>query len=95
MEENTKKYLLESFIETSDHKHLYLKQSEARSLMDEGKYSSALDILKSLLKEKDECVPFEYTLYCDLEVCCREIKDYEKAYKYSQMAKTLFEEMQQ
>lgn len=90
-----KKYLVDYFVENSEKKSLYFTQNEARLLMVSGKYSDALNILKELLKEKEYSVPFEYTLYCDLEECYREIKDYENAYTYSQMSKRLFEEMQQ
>ena len=90
-----RKYLADYFIENSENKSLYFRQNEARVFMGNGKYPEALKILKELLKEKEFSIPFEYTLYCDLEECYREIKDYENAYTYSQMSKRLFEEMQQ
>lgn len=88
-----KKYLCDRFADWYD-RRLAVRRTEIHSLMESGKYAEALEGGRELLKEKSLGVPFEYTLYCDLEVCCRELKDYENAYKYSTMAKRLFEEMQ-
>ncbi len=90
-----RKYLIDRFIETSDRRTAVLKKNEVHSLMESGRYAEALEIGRRLLREKDLGVPFEYTIYCDLEICCRELKDYENAYKYSQISKKMFEEMQQ
>ena len=89
-----KKYLSDRFAEWCD-KRIAAKRLETHMLMESGRYADALDMGRELLKETSLGVPFEYVLYCDLEVCCRELKDFENAYKYSQMAKRIFEEMQQ
>ena len=60
-----------------------------------GRYREAIELYKGVLRDKVIGVPFEYKVYCDLEVCYRELKDFEGAYKYSQLAKKLFEDMQQ
>lgn len=90
-----RRYLIERFVELLGKKQIYSRIKESRELSEEGRYSEAMDINRELLKERDLGVPFEYMLYCELEVCFRELKDYENAYKYSQNAKRLFEEMQQ
>ena len=89
-----KKYLSDRFAECCD-KHIAQKKLETHTLMELGKYAEALETGRELLRERFIGVPFEYTLYCDLEICCRELKDFENAYKYSQLSKRLFEEMQQ
>ncbi len=93
--DEAKEYLLDCFVENSMQKELYKKRTEAHKAMGDGKYSEALAILKELMKEKTVDVPLEYGVYCDLETCFRELGDYENAYKFSQMAKSLFEAMQQ
>lgn len=90
-----KKYLISRFAETGDKKALAVKQSEIEQLMAAERYAEAEQQIKGLLKEKTLGVPFEYSLYCALEVCYRELKDYENAYKHSQIAKKMFEDMQQ
>ena len=90
-----KVYLTERFVEKTGCRALVNRQREARKLIDGEKYGEALEVLKDCLKEKDIAVPFLYTLYCDIEVCCSEVGDYENAYKYSQIAKKMFSEMQQ
>lgn len=90
-----KLYLFERFVELADKKTVYLRLKDARSLSDSGKYEEALEILRELLREKDIGVPFEYALCCEYEICCRELKDYENAYNYSQTAKRLLVDMQQ
>lgn len=90
-----RKYLIDRFIETSDRRQEVLEKNDAHILMENGRYAEALEKGRGLLRNNDLGVPFEYTLYCDLEVCCRELKDYENAYKYSQISKQMFEEMQQ
>lgn len=90
-----KAYLVGRFIERFADRELIDRHNEARRLIDGKKYESAMEILKDILRGKEPSVPFLYTVYCDLEVCCRELNDYENAYKYSQTAKRMFGEMQQ
>ena len=90
-----RKYLIDCFVEKSEKKHLYIKKDEVLSLIENKRYEEAALIISDMLKENGLPYPLEYTLYCGLEVCCRETKDFENAYKYSQISKTMFEDMQQ
>ncbi|MBE6643408.1 MAG: helix-turn-helix transcriptional regulator [Ruminococcaceae bacterium] len=90
-----KKCLTERFYVVLDKKDAVDRLKEAHSLSADGKYNEALERIKVLLREKGLGMPLEYAVYCELEVCCRELKDYENAYKFSQMSKNLLDEMQQ
>lgn len=90
-----RKYLIERFNNTSSKRAIIHELNKAKSYSEEGMYTEAVDVLKGLLKEKDLGVPFEYAVYNEYEICCRELKDYENAYKYSNLAKKLLDEMQQ
>ncbi|MBE6718752.1 MAG: helix-turn-helix transcriptional regulator [Ruminococcaceae bacterium] len=89
-----RKYLIDCFIEKSEKRHLYIKKNEIISVVENKKYKEALDLITDMLKENGLPFPLEYTLYCNLEICCRELKDFEGAYKYSQISKEMFEDMQ-
>ncbi len=90
-----KKFLRNLFIENSEQKVFFARQSEAREFIENGQFFEAREIIKELLNEKNIYIPLLYTLYCDIEICCREQKDFENAYNYSNIAKKLFEDMQQ
>ena len=65
---------------------LYAAHQRARSLMHERRRSDALAILHSLEERKGEegvSAYFLFRLYSDLEICYREGRDFERAYKYS------------
>ncbi len=89
------KVLRDYYIETSGHKHFFNKHNDARKLIEEEKFEKAAAVIKSVLKEKGLDVPLVYNLYSDLEICYREMKDFENAYDVSQKAKEIFNEMQQ
>ena len=90
-----RKYLIDRFNSTSSKRAIIYELNKAKSYSEEGRYTEALEVLKGLLKEKDLGVPFEYAVCNEYEVCCRELKDYENAYKYANWAKKLLEDMQQ
>ena len=85
----------ECYVETSGQKQIFGKANEAKKLIEEGKYDKAGSLIKGLLRERNLDVPLVYELYCDLEICYREMKDFENAYDVSQKAKQLFNDMQQ
>ena len=57
----------------------------ARILMDHGEYAEAHKILYKLLCGEDYGMPepMLYFVFCDLEICCKEIDDFKGAYEYS------------
>ncbi len=88
-------YLRSRFEKNSSCKTYYGMSAEAKILIEKCNYKKAGEILRDILKkEKGVDVPLIYTVYCDYEICCREQDDYENAYKSSQKAKMLFEQMQ-
>ena len=90
-----RKYLIDRFSNTSSKRAIIHELNKAKSYSEEGRYTEAVDVLKGLLKEKELGIPFEYAVYNEYEICCRELRDYENAYKYANLAKKLLEEMQQ
>lgn len=90
-----RKYLIDRFNNTSSKRAIIHELNKAKSYSEEGRYIEAVDVLKGLLKEKELGLPFEYAAYNEYEICCRELRDYENAYKYANLAKKLLEEMQQ
>ncbi len=57
---------------------------EATLAMEQGAYSEAYEKLhKILLNESLVAEPILYSIFCDLEICCREIEDFKGAYEYS------------
>lgn len=56
----------------------------AQCLMKQGAYGEAYEKLHGiLLGETTVPEPVLYFLFCDLEVCCRELEDFKGAYEYS------------
>lgn len=90
-----RKFLVDRFYEISGMRAALYELNKARSYSEEGRFTEAADVLKGLLREKNLGVPFDYAVYSEYEVCCSNLKDYENAYKYSNMAKKLLDEMQQ
>lgn len=63
----------------------YRLHLEARLLMERGEYKEAHGILHRLLFD-DSCElpePVMYFVFCDLELCCKELDDFKGAYEYS------------
>lgn len=57
---------------------------EAIRLMQEGDYQKAYESLHQILVSDDPVPkPMLYFVFCDLEICCREIGDFKGAYEYS------------
>lgn len=57
---------------------------EATLAMRRGEFVMANEALRALLtSEKSLPEPMLYFVFCDLEICCREIEDFKGAYEYS------------
>lgn len=57
---------------------------EARKKMGEKQYAEAYEHLHQILLGEDSVPePVLYFVFCDLEICCRELEDFKKAYEYS------------
>ena len=73
-----------SLMSVSDEASPYVLHYDARELMEEGDYARAYGKLHSiLLGDESLPEPVLYFVFCDLEICCREIGDFKGAYEYS------------
>ncbi len=62
----------------------YTEHINARVKIKYGNHNEAYHILKGLLSSDYNIpAPMLYFIFCDLEVCCRELSDYRGAYEYS------------
>ena len=62
----------------------YILHLEAMDAMKNGDYSLAYEDLHAiLLGDFPVPEPMLYFVFCDLEVCCRELQNFKKAYEYS------------
>lgn len=63
---------------------LYALHIEAMRYIKEERFAEAYDRLHKILIS-DEAIPepMMYYVFCDLEICCKEINDYRGAYEYS------------
>lgn len=79
------------FIDPSKYQHFtkvsegqYSEHIVAKLKMRSGHYNEAYHMLKKLLSSDAEIsAPMLYFIFCDLEVCCRELSDYRGAYEFS------------
>ena len=72
----------------------YYKHLMAKSLISERKYDEAFSYLSEILKT-DSAIPrpLLYSVFSDLEKCCKERDDFKGAYEYSSNKIRLFEKM--
>ncbi len=64
----------------------------AKTKMNSGHYTDAYHILKHILASDTNIpAPVLYFIFCDLEICCRELSDYRGAYEYSNDKTGMFE----
>lgn len=62
----------------------YSLHLEAKLLMQSRSYAEAYENLRTILHgELAVAEPMLYYVFCDLEICCREIEDFRGAYEYS------------
>ena len=70
--------------EAVDNENVYGSHIKALIHMDKKEYSLAYNYLHNILVSSDTIPePMMYYVFCDLEVCCREIDDFKGAYEYS------------
>ncbi len=72
----------------------YFSHIEARNSMKIGDFSSAYNALHKILIDQEIIPePMLYFVFCDLEICCREIGDFKGAYEYSNNKMSLIQNM--
>ena len=73
---------------------IYFKHLVADELMSVGKYDEAFASLSEILRS-DDTIPrtMLYSIFSDLEKCCKEREDFKGAYEYSTNKIQLFEKM--
>lgn len=73
---------------------IYKNHVEAKKLIEQRKYPQALKLLKesadSLLSENYNALIL-FRLYSDIETCCKEMRDFEGAYKYANKRLSMLE----
>ena len=73
-----------SELPTDDVKSPYSAHLLALDYIENGDFQSAHDCLHSILVGEEQIPePMMYFIFCDLEVCCKEISDFKGAYEYS------------
>lgn len=66
----------------------------ARAEMLEKRYKDAADLLGGILTSQAATPdPFLYNVFCDLEICSREIEDFKNAYEYAAVKVNLLERL--
>lgn len=86
MLEDLYRYTLENKEPYSYGNELYAEHANAKRMMSEGRYADALRALEALeikRSEKDFSVFVLFRIYGDLELCHKELRNYEAAYRYS------------
>jgi len=72
----------------------YFAHIEAKKSMKNGDFSSAYTALHKILIDQEIIPePMLYFVFCDLEICCREIGDFKGAYEYSNNKMSLIQNM--
>ena len=73
---------------------IYFKHLKSIELMANGKYDEAFSLLSEVLRaDEDIPRPVLYSVFSDLEKCCKEREDFKGAYEYSNNRIQLFEKM--
>lgn len=71
-------------IASEDGKDIYSTHLTALDYIASGDYQSAYDCLHAILIGEEQIPePMMYFIFCDLEVCCKEISNFKGAYEYS------------
>ena len=69
---------------SEDGKDIYSTHLTALDYLASGDYQSAYDCLHAILIGEEQIPePMMYFIFCDLEVCCKEISNFKGAYEYS------------
>ncbi len=80
--------------ELSEYDKLYVEHLKLRQNMSCGDFKKAIVSLKSIMD--GDIVPQRLMLYfccCDMEICCRELKDYKGAYEFANNKMEILEHM--
>ena len=73
---------------------LYINHVKAKRLMQERRYREALELLRSnadLIIASGYNALILFRLYSDIELCCKELRDFELAYKYANKRLSMLE----
>jgi hypothetical protein len=67
----------------------------AKLLIEEGRFQEGYEVLHTLLfcDNGELPEPMLYFVFCDLEICCKEIDDFKGAYEYSTSKMALLQKM--
>ena len=89
VEENKSGSTMVEWLDTEKPYYLHLA---AQTMIKSGDYVSAYEMLRKILTGEELIPePMMYFVFCDLEVCCREIGDFKGAYEYSNNKMTLLQ----
>jgi len=83
-----------AYLAQKDETDLWRLHFSAHAAMLHGEYAKAEQTLRHLLHaEAARSEVLLYCVFCDLEICCRELSDFRGAYEYSQNKVALLERM--
>lgn len=86
--------LVQYFLTTLDEDSPYTLHISARSAMRENRFEQAYEDLYAILIHPHKIEePLMYFVFCDLEICCKEQKDFKGAYEYSNAKLNILQKM--
>ncbi|MBQ2251536.1 MAG: hypothetical protein II329_01070, partial [Clostridia bacterium] len=86
--------LVQYFLSSLDESSPYSLHIRARMSIKEGRFDKAYDELYAILVHPRKIEePIMYFVFCDLEVCCKEKKDFKGAYEYSNAKLNILQKM--
>ena len=86
--------LVQYFLSSLEEDSPYELHIRARSAMQEGRFDRAYDALYAILIHPHKVEePLMYFVFCDLEICCKERKDFKGAYEYSNAKLNILQKM--
>ena len=86
--------LVQYFLSSLEEDSPYELHIRARSAMQEGHFDRAYDALYAILIHPHKVEePLMYFVFCDLEICCKERKDFKGAYEYSNAKLNILQKM--
>ena len=86
--------LMQYFLSSLDENSPYALHIRAKSDMNERRFDKAYDDLYAILIHPHKIEePLMYFVFCDLEICCKEQKDFKGAYEYSNAKLNILQKM--
>lgn len=86
--------LVQYFTSTLEENSPYALHIRARASMKEGRFDRAYDDLYAILIHPHKIQePLMYFVFCDLEICCKEQKNFKGAYEYSNAKLNILQKM--